>query len=103
MASLNWEDRDDTRWIMIEGELDHEGSHELGESLGAAAGTSAGPVVVDMAAVTFVGSHALRLLLEAHHRLDALGRSMSVAGLKPLVRKVFETTGIFDAIPEVKN
>ena len=33
MASLRWEDRDDARWIVIEGELDHEGSRELCSSL----------------------------------------------------------------------
>ena len=103
MASLKWEDRDDTRWILIEGELDHDGSHELERSLRDAAAASGGPVVVDLAEVTFVGSHALRLLLEANHNLSAAGRSMSVAGLRPIVRKVFETTGIFEAIPEVEN
>ena len=103
MASLKWEDRGEARWILIEGELDHDGSHELGHSLQDAAGTGGGPVVVDMGAVTFVGSHALRLLLEAHHNLGAAGRSLRVSGLRPLVRKVFETTGILDAIPEVEN
>ncbi len=103
MASLKCEDRDDARWILIEGELDHEGSHELGQSLQDAAAASVGLVVVDLAAVTFVGSHALRLLLEANHNLVAVGRSMRVAGLRPIVRKVFETTGIFEAIPEVEN
>ena len=65
MASLRWEDRDDARWIVIEGELDHEGSRELCTSLRTAteADDGAGPVVVDLALVTFVGSHALRLLL----------------------------------------
>ena len=103
MASLKWEDRDDARWILIEGELDHDGSQELGQSLADAAAASGGPVVVDLAAVSFVGSHALRLLLEANHNLGAAGRTMRVAGLRPIVRKVFETTGIFEAIPEVEN
>jgi len=103
MASLTWEDRDDTRWIALKGELDHDGSYDLKESLRAAAGATEGPVVVDLGAVTFVGSHALRLLLEAHHHLGASGRSLRVAGLRPVVRKVFETTGIFDAIPEFEG
>ena len=58
---------------------------------------------MDLAEVTFVGSHALRLLLEAYHHIGASGRSMRVAGLRPIVRKVFETTGIFDAIPEIDD
>ena len=100
MASLRWEDRDDARWIVIEGELDHEGSRELCSSLRTATEAGSGPVVVDLAKVTFVGSHALRLLLEANHSLGECGRPMSVSGLRPIVRKVFETTGIFEAIPE---
>ena len=103
MATLRWEDRDETRWILLEGELDHIGSKELGGLLIEAAGRSSHPVVVDMADVSFVGSHALRLLLETNHTLGAEGRTLRVSGLRPLVRKVFETTGIFDAIPEVES
>ena len=99
MANLSWEDRDDGRWILLAGELDHEGSRELGESLRSATACDS-PVCVDMTEVTFIGSHALRLLLEANHHMAEAGHQLSVSGLRPIVRKVFETTGIFDAIPE---
>ena len=103
MANLRWEDRKETRWILLAGELDHQGSHELENRLQTATADCSGPVIVDLADVTFVGSHALRLLLEANHMLGAAGRSLRVSGLRPIVRKVFETTGIFEAIPEVPD
>ena len=100
MTELKWEDRDEGRWIHLEGELDHDGCAELSTPFVEA--TSSGPdtIVVDMAAVTFCASQGLRMLLQAHQNLKNDGRTLHVHGLRPHVRKVFETTGLFHAIPE---
>ena len=100
MSIKNWEDRPTARWILLEGELDHLGSKGLAEQLAETADGCSGPVVLDLQDVTFVGSSGLRALLEAYHHLDESGRRMSVSGLRPGVRRVFDTTGIFEAIPE---
>ena len=100
-ASVDWEDREDQRWIRLAGELDHVGCSEVGERFRSAA--SAGPetVVVDMQQVSFVTSDGLRLLLETRKRLRDEGRRILVAGLREPARGVFETVGILGAIPEI--
>ena len=100
MSIKKWEDRDSVRWILLEGELDHLGSKGLAERLNETADGCSGPVVLDLQDVTFVGSPGLRALLEASHHLGQSGRRLSVSGLRPGVRRVFDTTGIFEAIPE---
>jgi len=100
MTSFTVEDRGEERWVLLNGELDHVGSQGLTKRLLETADGCSGPVVIDLNDVSFVGSPGLRVMLEAYHHLDAKGRLLSVAGLRPGVRRVFETTGIFAAIPE---
>lgn len=100
---LTWEDRDQERWIHLSGELDHLGTEGLAERLLQTADDCTGTVVLDFAGVTFVGSPGLRVLLQAHHRLRSGGRQLRVCGLRPGVRRVFATTGIFEAIPEIEG
>jgi anti-anti-sigma factor len=102
MTGIEWEDRDEERWIRLEGELDHIGTEGLAERLIETADACSGPVVLDFGRVTFVGSPGLRVLLQTHHELKRNGRRLRVFGLRPGVRRVFATTGIFDAIPEIE-
>ncbi|MHC4956973.1 MAG: STAS domain-containing protein [Planctomycetota bacterium] len=99
---MKWEDRDGERWIHLEGELDHIGTEGLVERLMETADDGNGAVVLDFALVTFVGSPGLRVLLQTHHQLKSNGRKLRVCGLRPGVRRVFATTGIFEAIPEIE-
>ncbi len=98
---MTWEDRPEGRWIRLDGELDHDGCRELWEEFRRVAEQSPIAVIVDLEGVPFVASNGLRMLLEAHHELRDGGRSLMVSNLQPSVRKVFLTTGIFDAIPEM--
>jgi len=100
---LTWEDRPDARWITLTGELDHDGCRDLHDEFQRIATSAAAPVVVDLAQVPFVASNGLRLLLETHHQLRDAGRRLMVHNLQPSVRRVFRTTGIFDAIPELER
>ena len=100
MASFTVEDRGEERWVLLDGDLDHVGSQGLTARLLETADGWRGPVVLDLNGVTFVGSPGLRVMLAAYHHLDTRGRLLSVAGLRPGVRQVFLTTGIFEAIPE---
>ncbi|MHC4939891.1 MAG: STAS domain-containing protein [Planctomycetota bacterium] len=100
---ITWEDRPNARWIILTGELDHEGCALVHDEFQKVAEEAASPVVVDLAGVPFVASNGLRLLLETHHQLRDAGRRLLVHNLQPSVRKVFRTTGIFDAIPEFET
>ena len=75
----------------------------MGEGFKDAVRSGPDAVVVDMTHVTFVASHGIRLLLQANRQLKQSGRSLRLAGMSPQVRKVFETTGLFQAIPELEG
>jgi len=100
---MRWEDRPDGRWIIMTGELDHDGCRDVHDEFQRIASGASAPVVVDLAEVSFVASNGLRLLLETHHRLRDAGRRLMVHNLQPSVRKVVRTTGVFDAIPELEG
>ncbi|MGH7162819.1 MAG: STAS domain-containing protein [Planctomycetota bacterium] len=101
MTSLAYRDQGNERWIELSGPLDFEGCEAVGGRFAAAASQATGDVVVDLRAVPFVASHGIRLLLQTHRILEGSGRRVKVSGLNPVVRKVFDTTGLFHAIPEV--
>ena len=98
---MTWEDWSDAWWIHIRGDLDHDGCRAMHAEFRRVADEGALPVIVDLAEVPFVASNGLRMLLETHHNLRDRGRHLMVSNLQEPVRKVFTTTGIFDAIPEL--
>jgi len=100
MASTRCEDRGSEHWILLEGELDHEGCEEIRQSFQAAAAHQSGHVVVDLKDVSFVSSQGIWMLIQAHKKLKERGGQMLLHGVQPHVHKVFDTVGIFRAIPE---
>lgn len=58
-----------------------------------------GPVVADLAAVRYVSSAGLRVLLRAAKQGMASGRGFSICGLQSPVREVFEISGFDRIIP----
>ena len=103
MTSTRWEDREKERLIRLEGELDHDGCEEVDAAFReATADVSQARVVVDMGEVTFVSSQGIWMMLQAHARLKEQGRALQVLGMRPHIAKVFETVGVFRAVPEWK-
>jgi len=100
---MTYEDRPDARWIHLEGDLDHDGCRAMHDEFQRIANEAGTPVVVNLAGVPFVASNGIRMLLETHHSLRGNGRHLMVSNLQAAVRKVFTTTGIFDAIPELEG
>lgn len=103
MSDVRWEDRDERRWIHLQGELDYDGCRDLEGPFREVATSGSGAVVVDLADVSFVASQCLRMLLETNRLLKDGGRRMLLTNPQPHVRKVFETTGLFMAIPEYEK
>ena len=99
---MTWEDRPTARWIHLAGDLDHDGCLELHAEFRRVADEAVMPVIVDLSQVPFVASNGIRMLLEVHHNLREAGRVLRVSNLQAAVRKVFSTTGIFEAIPELE-
>jgi len=103
VTEIRWEDNEDGRLIRLEGELDHVGCAQIANNFRTAATEAEKNVVVDLGGVRFVASHGLRMLIQLHKLLKAEGRALRVRGLCPQVRRVFETTGLFQAMPELEG
>ena len=58
-----------------------------------------GPVVADLAAVRYVSSAGLRVLLKAAKQAKAAETRFAVCGLQAAVREVFEVSGFDRIIP----
>lgn len=58
-----------------------------------------GAVIADLAAVRYVSSAGLRVLLRAAKQAKTAGHGFSVVGLQPAVREVFEISGFDKIIP----
>ncbi|SMH53664.1 STAS domain-containing protein [Mesorhizobium australicum] len=54
---------------------------------------SATAIVIDMSGVDYVASSGLRSLLIAAKQVKAVGRDLSLSGLQPSVREVFDISG----------
>ncbi len=79
----------------IEGRLDNGSAAAVEEGLLPLLGQSR--VALDLAAVGFVSSAGLRVLLKAAKLAKASGTAFVICGLQPTVREVYEISG-FDRI-----
>lgn len=90
-----------THVVVVEGELDVEVADELEAELLRIEATDAGVVVLDLAAVSFADSSALRVVLAAADRSaehPVADRLRVVRGDGP-VRRLFALTGTEDVVP----
>jgi anti-sigma B factor antagonist len=64
--------------ITVSGEVDMHTAPQLRAEIGEVLAERAGPVVLDLTAVTFVGSAGIAILVEAYHEAQQRGRSLAV-------------------------
>ncbi|MFD6248808.1 STAS domain-containing protein [Streptomyces roseolus] len=83
--------------LVLRGELDFDSAVQVDEAgrrgVEAAAG-AAGPVVVDLAALTFCDSSGISALLRLHRHASARGRPLELAAVPPAVQRLFALTGL---------
>jgi anti-sigma B factor antagonist len=87
------EDREGIPVIRVSGEIDLATHEELAGRLRAAAAKGK-PVVVDLSACEFIDSSGIRALLLGERE----AKSIAVAGASEQVRRVFEMTGVTQAL-----
>ncbi|MGW4781770.1 STAS domain-containing protein [Streptomyces filamentosus] len=82
--------------LVLRGELDFDSAVQLDEvALGDPAhDTATGPVVADLAALTFCDSSGISALLRLHRRLSTRGRPFLLAAVPHPVRRLFALTGL---------
>jgi anti-sigma B factor antagonist len=85
---------DGTVVVAVVGEFDMLTSPTLEHALAEAVGMAGGPVVVDLAACTFVDSSALGALVRVTQRLEQLGRELRIRDPRPHVRRAIDVTGL---------
>jgi anti-anti-sigma factor len=83
------------------GELDLAGRNLMEPAILAAIPT-ADAVVLDLSELTFCGAAGVAMLVAAREKADAEGTLLSVRNVLPVVRHVFEISGI-DAVIESRN
>jgi anti-anti-sigma factor len=79
--------------VTPEGELDHHTAELLSGPLEQALADGYSRLVVDCARLQFCDSTGLNVLLGARLKADAAGGGVHLAGMLPVVARVFEITG----------
>jgi anti-sigma B factor antagonist len=77
--------------IAVAGEID---AHTAPAVAAALAASDHDPLVLDLAAVEFVDSSGLRVLLEAHQVLEAEGRSLVLSRPSTAVQRLLDVAGV---------
>lgn len=80
--------------LAVSGEVDLATMPALTEALAQAHRDGAAGIVVDLAAVDFMDSSGVRVLVEAAHRAEQAGVPLSVRGARGWVARVLEITGV---------
>lgn len=85
--------------LVLKGRLDAAGTEQVETVFAARIRAAAGHAMVDMTAVSFVGSLGLRMLVAAARAADRAGRKVVIFGVQPAVAEVFRTTALDELIP----
>jgi anti-anti-sigma factor len=75
------------------GELDHHSAGTLRESLGECVADGCCQIVIDCTDLEFCDSTGLNVLLATRMDAQAAGGEVHLAGMRPIVARVFEITG----------
>jgi anti-sigma B factor antagonist len=85
--------------MVVLGEIDVATSPQLRTELAALLANGARDITLEFEGVSFVDSSGLGVLVGAYKRLrDELNGSLRIVGAQSAVRKVFEITGLGDAL-----
>lgn len=84
--------------VVVSGELDMARALALEECLRRLAGTGEGDVRIDMSAVVFLGSTAVRVLADAHRRLEDDGRRLVLRNVDGMPRRTMAVVGLLDVL-----
>ncbi|MFD9684974.1 STAS domain-containing protein [Kitasatospora sp. NPDC059088] len=92
--------------VGVAGELDHDTAGELRAVLARPVGDGIDRVVVDLADLRFCDSTGLNLLLRARIEREEAGLRLELAGLRPMVARLFAITGADSVLrihPDVRS
>ena len=95
LLSLAVDHRDEECIVTLDGELDVSTAPKLHEVLAAVVSQEApDPIILDLAALRFVDSTGLSLLVSTNKRMKDLDRILILENAQPIVRRLLEVTGL---------
>ena len=86
---------------VISGELDAATADQAFEYVRQVIDRSRGPVVIDLAGLSFCDARGLRTLVGVAVHARAAGRRLSLSGARPAIVKVMRITGVDANFPEL--
>lgn len=87
---------DDVVGVRIAGEVDVETAPQVADAVRAALAAGPREVHVDMAAVTFLDSSGIRMLLQVHREAAAQDTVLRVVNAHQRVTKILDLTGLLE-------
>lgn len=94
MAQLTVADRGETRWILLEGELDQSDVLDLKAEFDTAVSGCEGDIVLDLAGVTFLSTLGIGLIVSTQDRLDGDDRVLRLANVPEFIDRTFRTMNL---------
>ncbi len=79
--------------ITLAGRLDTITQESLAKELDTVFSGEKAALVFDIAALDYISSAGLRVLLTAQKKINALGTAMKIVGAKPEIKEIFDMTG----------
>lgn len=89
--------------LALGGELDLLSSPALQKALDEAADSDADLIIVDLRGLEFMDSTGLHALVNAHHRMEELGRRFALVRGGESVQRLFELTGVTDGLTIIES
>lgn len=84
--------------LLVRGELDLAAASSLDAELDRALGTDASRIVLDLAALEFIDSTGLSVLVRAQQRAHNSGRELGVVNPGPQVERLLNLTGLLERL-----
>jgi anti-anti-sigma factor len=84
--------------VYVHGELDVDTDPRLRSRLAALVKMGVRDVVIDLSGVSFLGVHAMRVLIDAHQLLVERGGRLTLSSPSRMAQRVFELTGAADIL-----
>lgn len=100
MQTISWEDREDARWVTLEGDLDGQGCLLLKDRFQEAVAGAPGDVILALEGVSFLSSMGVGLLLQARESLQEGGHELRLHGVQRPVRRALELMNLVGVFPE---
>lgn len=85
--------------VVVGGDLDFEAAPEFKKCIDHRLDEGARRVILDLAAVGFIDSTAIGVVVGAINRLRESGGSLAVVSDEPNVRRIFDVVGLDDLTP----